>query len=483
MLENRFRSKSYYLKVLWIIIGFAITFFVFEFTIIGISESFSKPVIFFISCVLVHYSAFKQKKYEIPISNIVLGIMLFLITSFFYDLAQTYLIIPKWDFYGFYLFGKVGIMGLNFYDPHAFMQVFNNLDLQSKVGGGFTHEIVNVGFWYPPPSMFLFLPLGLFSLKTGYIIWQSVIISFLVIDILLVIKWYPYELTNISNKSITGFLLAILILLFPSITGSIVISQTASIFLFFLILLLKYRDNWKSGVCLILLIIIKPLAAIFVLYFIIFKKWKVLISFFLSGCLILGVSILFFGYDSFLIFLKSPPTARIPMEVYYESSEESIHAVLLRLQLRFYGHINFQIIKIVTYALSIPLILITFYSSKVMSKKNPLLSFMIFIPMALLIYPNTLDSYAIILIPVILYFLEQDPFKNNFVNWIFIFLLYSIGHYSFFLLNLFLWAILVILSLPDKYNFLIMPWLGKLNLLSFQSKNHVTTKTNVSIEP
>lgn len=452
------RSQSFYQPIFGTVVGLIFAVSVYLLTKIGIKTSITSAIIFFSSCILVHYSVIKQKKYENIISHMVLGILLFLIGDFFYDLAQSYLNIPLWDFMCFYLFGNVGISGLNFYDPHAFMQVFNDLNLQSIVGDGLTHEVVNVGFWYPPPSMFLFLPLGIFSLKTGYIIWQTVIILFLLIDVLLIIKWFPYKLNSTYNKRITGFLLAILILLFPSIAGSISISQTSSIFLFFLMLLLKYPDNWKSGIYLVLLIIIKPLAVFLGLYFLFYKKWKVLISCLITGCLIIGISSLYFGVNSFLIFLKSPPTNRIPLEIFYESTEQSIFAVLLRLQLRLYGYINFQNIKILTYVLSIPIILITLYSSKLLSKNNRILAFMIFIIMALLLYPNTLGSYMIILIPIMVYLLNQNPFRNNFVNWVFLFLLYCVGHYSFFLLNFTLWAILIIWSLPQKYNLWVKRW-------------------------
>ncbi|HEY5370534.1 MAG TPA: glycosyltransferase family 87 protein [Hanamia sp.] len=457
MLNKRYQSL--YQSIFWTVMGITFAILTYLLSKIGFKESISKTILFFSSCILVHYSVIKQKKYEIPVSFAVLGILLFLIGDFFYDLAQSYLHIPLWDFMCFYLFGNVGISGLNFYDPHAFMQVFNNLNLHSIVGDGLTHEVVNVGFWYPPPSMFLFLPLGIFSLKTGYIIWQTVIILFLLLDILLIIKWFPYNLNSAYNKKTTGFLLAILILLFPSITGSILISQTPSIFLFFLILILKYSDNWKSGIYLVLLIIIKPLAIFFLLYFLFYKNWKVLISCLITGCLIIGVSSLCFGFNSFIIFLKSPPTNRIPFEIFYESTEQSLFAVLLRLQHRFYGSINFQNIKILTYILSVPFILISFYSSKLLSKKNPLLAFMIFIILALLLYPNTLVSYIIILIPIMIYLLNQNPFKNNFVNWIILFFLYTVGHYSFFLLNIVLWLGFIIWSLPYKYNLIERQWI------------------------
>lgn len=468
------KTQSFYQPVLWTLVGLIFTILVYLLTKIGIKVPIITTIIFFSSCFLVHYSVIKQKKYEIPISYMVLGILLFLIGNLFYDLAQSYLHIPLWDFMCFYLFGNVGISGLNFYDPHAFMQVFNDLNLQSIVGDGLTSEVVNVGFWYPPPSMFLFLPLGIFSLKTGYIIWQTVIILFLLIDILLIIKWFPYNLNVTYNKKTTGFLLAILILLFPGIDDSILISQTSSIFLFFLILLLKYPDNWKSGIYLILLIIIKPLAIFLALYFLFYKKWKVLISCLITGCLIIGISSLYFGFNSFLIFLKSPPTSRIPLEIFYESTEQSLFAVLLRLQFRFYGYINFQNIKMLTYVLSIPIVLITLYSSKLLSKNNRILAFMIFIITALLLYPNTLWSYRIIVIPIMAYLLNQNPFKNNFMNWVFLFFLYSIGHYSFFLLNFMLWITLIVWPLPHKYNLLVKRWADLYLPLSLLKKMNST---------
>ena len=463
--------QSYSLQLFWIVAGFLFAFFIYELRKIGVSEAANKPAIFFISCILVYYSTFKQKKYETQITNIVLGILLFLLSSLFYDLFLTYLHIPQWDFVSFFLFGKVGISHSDFYDPNIFMKFYNTLDLQPRVNGGFIPEIVNVGFWYPPPSMLLFLPLGMFDIQTGYFIWQTIIIVFLIADIFLLVKYFPISINKIYNKNIIIYLSAILVLLFPSILSPMLYSQTISVFLFFLILLMLNLDNWKAGIFLTVLILIKPLAAIFALYFLLFKKWKVLGFFVLSGCTVILVSIFLFGYDSFIIFFKSPPTNRIPPEILYEPTSESLNAILLRLQLRISGYVNFKSIRIVASLLSIIMILITFYSSKMLAKKSNLLSFIIFIPMSLLIYPNTQSFYILLLLPAALYLLIKKPFNNNMLNLALIFFLYAIGHYSLFIIDLILWIILVVWSLPQKYNSVIKPWFDKLDFLLIQNKN------------
>lgn len=481
MIEIKIKSQLYHIQLHWIIIGFITAFSIHLLTRIGLRELYFSIIIFSLTCILFHYSTLNQSKYEKLIINLVLGILAFLIVIFLYDSAITYLEIPKWDFISFYLFSKVGLSKLNFYDPYIFMRFFNNLNLQPKVENGFVSEIVNVGFWYPPPSMFIFLPLGIFTLKTSYIIWQSLIILFLIIDILLLIRYNPLKIDTSHNKVINSALLVILILLFPSIihstqyvhsteyVNSTQYSQTLSIFLFLLIFLIKYIDNWRSGVLLALLIVIKPIAAIFALYLLFFKKWKILTSFVITGSIILLISMLVFGYDSFLNYFRSPPTSRIPPHLFYESTNASLNAVLLRLQLKIFGYVNFEKIKIVTSILSILIILITFYSSKMMAKKCSLFSFMVFIPAGLLIYPNTQYFYIIILIPVVLYFFNQRPFSNNILNLLSLLFLYVLGYHSLFALDIALWIIIVLWSLPPSFRFF---YFNKITTLLFQNRNH-----------
>jgi len=59
--------------------------------------------------------------------------------------------------------------------------------------------------------------------------------------------------------------------------------------------LLKIADNWKSGMFIAFAVMIKPLAAVWGLYFLIRKKWSSLISLAITGLLVALVSVILFG--------------------------------------------------------------------------------------------------------------------------------------------------------------------------------------------
>ena len=444
-------------QLLFVLAGLALSGLIFALTSFVSQQSAYASITFLILSILFVYAKAETKNKK-TIANVFLGMVTFVIFKLLYDLLISYYKIPAWDFPGFYIFSKVGMSGASFYDPNAFSQIFSHLHLGNIVGGGFIDEIVNVGFWYPPPSMFLFLPLGLFDIQSAYIIWQSILIAFLVIDVLLLVKYYQFQNNGGVDKNISLLFLLSLILFFPGFISSINISQTIFIFLFLLILLIQNLENWKAGMFLALLIIIKPLAAIFALYFLIFKKWKIFISFILSGSVIVLLTIVFFGFDSFITFFKSPPTIRIPSQVFYESTNQSLNGVLLRLQLKFFGLVQFSTIKVIDYSISFLMLLSTIFCSLHLSKKDKKLAFMIFVPMALLIYPNTLTSYTIILLPVMLYLFNKNYFKNTAYNVFAILILYGICHFSFFLFNLTLWILFVGSSFKKTTK-----WLPKIN--------------------
>lgn len=450
-MKTQIQMRTFYSQIVGMAIGFFLALLcLFLLSKAGLYPLYNLFIFFCVGALLFKYKKDGNKVLKKKIPHIVLGIAGFLFINLMYNLWLSYLHIPVWDFFGFYLFSHIGILKLNFYDPTVFMQVFQDLQLRPYVDDSFISEIVNVGFWYPPPSMFLFLPLGYFDISTSYKIWQTIIICFLLIDIFLIYRYLNKFTSSYSNLG--SSLLIVFILLFPNLLSPILFSQTLSIFLFFLILLIQNIDNWKSGMFLSILIIIKPFAVIFLLYFLLFKKWKIVRSFVLSGCLIILISLYAFGYHSFFNFFHSPPTDRIPVEILYEQVNQSLHAAIMKIYLKIFGYLNLSIINIVTYLCLTLLTVITLFSSYFLSKKSKLLSFLIFIPFALLIYPNTLISYIIVLVPVILFLYIENPFNNKAFNFLFLFFLYAIGEYSFLILNLVLWTSLLFLSIPPQYH-------------------------------
>ncbi len=77
----------------------------------------------------------------------------------------------EWDFLAFWTFAQVGNTGLNFYKPEN----FQTLSLPWTATKDFILDTINVGFLYPPATMFLFLPLAWFSLTHGFLLWYAAI--------------------------------------------------------------------------------------------------------------------------------------------------------------------------------------------------------------------------------------------------------------------------------------------------------------------
>ena len=425
---------------LWLIAGIIIAFGFYLLTKAIAKEKYFELVLLGIATVFIIFS-FRKIRYQEAITKLITGMIIFMVVYQGYNLVLSYFVIPHWDYLCFYLFGKVGLVSTDFYNPEVFAQRFNELDLASRVSHDYILEIVNVGFWYPPSTMFVFLPLGMFGLETGHFIWQTMIIGFLLIDVYLLIKYYyPRPASAFSDQSkFPLFLLSLL--LFPNLIATIGIGQTISILLFFLLVIIKDLNSYRAGICLALMIIFKPLAALLVFYFLFHKKWKTIISLTITGILIVGLTVLAFGYNSILNYFTSPPTSRIPDFVYYEY--HSIYGTLLKIQRILPTLVSVPAIKLISYGMSAIMLGITIYASKKLAKRSEALAFLIFIPMALLVYPATLWFYSILLVPVVLYIFNQQGLKNTALNFIFLLILYGAGFLSVFFLNSLLWLMLV----------------------------------------
>jgi Gpi18-like mannosyltransferase len=72
---------------------------------------------------------------------------------------------------------------------------------------------------------------------------------------------------------------------------TVTFGQTNFILLFFILLIIKNLDNWKSGVFFAFAVAIKPIAAVWCLYLILHKKWNAIISLTITGVLLIAASI------------------------------------------------------------------------------------------------------------------------------------------------------------------------------------------------
>jgi hypothetical protein len=125
--------------------------------------------------------------------------------------------------------------------------------------------------------------------------------------------------------------------------------------------------------------------------------------------------------------------------------------MLKRLQQQVPAYMSVSSIKIIYYALSAVIMGVTLLSLRKLSRVSALLPFLVFIPLALLIYPATLFHYNILLLPVVLFLFAQKLFNSALLNLLLLLALYLVGMYNFFFFNLILWAILISWPLLINY--------------------------------
>ena len=390
-------------------------------------------------CIFIFsFYTFKKGRYKFS-SGLLIGLLIFLIGSI---IRGTLSIseIREWDFLCLYHFGKIGVSDGSFYNPIHSFQVFDSWSIKTNVSESFIDEIVNVGFWYPPPTMFLFITLGFFKIDTANILWNGFVLLTLLISLLLILKLFVKKGQHWNN---TLFLITIF-LIYSATKHTLAVSQTNFLILIFLVLIIKNLDNWKAGLFLAFAIIIKPIAIFWGLYFLVFKRFKALLAIIITGILFSILTGIIFGFEQYSEYFISPPTKRIPQLVYSEDINQSLNSVLIRVSSNF-TFIGNKIIKYSSISLSILFLIINVFLSVKLEKNDPKLAFMSFIPFSLIIYPAALSHYSVFMIPIYCYYLSED--NNNSIIVILICALFGI-YYSAFLTHLFI-LIIIYLKIKD----------------------------------
>jgi len=346
-----------------------------------------------------------------------------------------------WDFTAFYLYGKVAAEGYNFYDIENFKIVFDSLKLPFTDFGSLREEVVNVGFPYPPPTIFYFLPLGYLSYNTAIIVWTGFNILFVIGCIYLI-----HNMFFKSERNNGLILVIILFLISTQVRSTIFYSQTNFILLFLLLLMKKKENSRWSGLLLALAIFTKPYMIIFSLYFIFMKKWNSLLIFALSVILMLFITISIIGSETFLAYIFNNSANRLPTWVFSENINQSLHAVLLR-------HNIISVSKSYIYmTISMIILGLTTMVILLLRKKNKAgLIWVYLLLVGLLLYPGTLTYYGVILLFIVFSFMF-DEMGNSIKPWIYIPLMgifFLLSSLSVFLLICFLLLVSVLITFKD----------------------------------
>jgi hypothetical protein len=293
---------------------------------------------------------------------------------------------PEWDVRWFWLQGSVAAKGENFYDP----QNVNQLAQVFHPSKEFLSELY---FWYPPPTMFLFVGMGWFGIQTAALLWYIFLIASLVADIYLLWRIFLYE------EKILGLLLTTaLVLALRAVTETLVYGQTNYLVLLAVLLFWQTRRKAVSGVWLGIGFLIKPLVAFLSFFSILRRQWRsigVAVATLVVAALL---TIVVFSPTTFFSYFTNSPTTNTPDHLYSEAHNQSLLGTILRLTssdstgaspLR-----NPPFIVIAAALLAVTLWLV--YRHDVVSDE---LAICLLLVLSLLLYPSTGDHYSVLLIP------------------------------------------------------------------------------------
>lgn len=300
--------------------------------------------------------------------------------------------VPEWDFHLLWGYGLAAVNRVNPYESGTLYQLIQSInpspELQSELF-----------FFYPPPSLFIFLPLGYFDINQAYAVWYVIQVLFLGGFIYLMWKLFLPKLDILHILFIST-----LIMVYGPIKDTLMFGQTNIIMLFFLLLFWYKRNHWQGGIWLVIAIFVKPIAAVLLLYVVLKKRWSIVISMAITGMIISLFTILVFGSSTFFAyFLDNSIVNDLPAYLYREDINQSLLGAILRwtnLDLTQQSPYSPLYIIIAILLASITSLVILFVDEE---RENWILC--LCLTLILLIYPKTLTHYGIILIiPILLLF-------------------------------------------------------------------------------
>ncbi len=230
--------------------------------------------------------------------------------------------LPEWDYLGFWLHARTAALGLNFYDPeHA-----RALALPFHVSPEFQSEIVNVGFWYPPPSMFFFWPLGLAdqpvkALAPWYLFHTAMIV---------VVVFLLWKVFFAGRGLLEWLLCAALVCTTHGTYQTFYYSQTNFVALLAVLLFWRRIDSRAGGAWISVAVFVKPLLAILAVVPILTRRWRVAVGLALATLVLLAASAVAFGPGTFADYFTRDQLNAKPDWIYSQPTNQSLLGLVLR---------------------------------------------------------------------------------------------------------------------------------------------------------
>lgn len=294
----------------------------------------------------------------------------------------------EWDFLAFWVPARAAALGFNFYEP-ASLHVAASTATYSP---GFVQQILDVGFWYPPVTMLLFLPLGYLTPPIAGAWWGAVNLFFLAGAIVVLARLF-----RPAPDGSTYLLTAAMLLPLRGTVAALYLAQTNLMLVVTVALYWKHRRSWRGGAYAMLGAAVKPLGAFFLLQPVIQRSWRVLGGAFLALVLLGAATLARFGWTITSSYFTTNISARLPHFVYTEQVNQSLLAAIMRAR----GDSpppGSPLSDPVYVAVALILVGITAWLVYRLGERYADYGFALLVPCGLVVYPASLAHYSVLLI-------------------------------------------------------------------------------------
>lgn len=301
---------------------------------------------------------------------------------------------PLWDFVCFWVYGRAAAQGNNPYSPAILSATAHALGIHASPS--FTAEVLHLGAVYPPPSLLLFAPLGMFTdahaASAFWMVFQLAALAGL--------AWMLWRLV-FRAYGVNGAVAAVLLsCAFPSTFQTLSLGQTVLPATLLCALFVFDPNHTRRGLWLAVGAAVKPLLVIPVLYLAARREFRAIFLFagtvlFMSlACAALA------GVRAIDAFVRDNPAAREPAYLFHESQYQSLAAMMLRASHN--GLVHGFSLTLVVFAVYATLLVVTVAICGTAAHSDDDLCAGAFIALSLLLYPATAHFYGdLLLIPLV----------------------------------------------------------------------------------
>ena len=303
----------------------------------------------------------------------------------------------EFDFLAFYLDGNIASAGLNLYDPQSYRDMAAELGVSYREE--FRLEVIEVGTKYPPPTAMLFMPLALLEFDTGFVVWTLGTVLLLVILCVILARLFDARDSDnpLLERADRLALATLLVMSVPFWGTGLTHGQTTGLLSILIVLVLLGNGTPYSGIGACLTMWVKPFAVFPSLILLIGRYWAAVIAGTATGVILLAASLVLLGTDDWGSYLGLEFANSSPAELYFESGNYSLLAVLTR---AFdYSEIPWGHPGIVwTYAsISVVVAAGSLWLALGVARRDFRSAYCLLLMAILIVYPGTIITYAIVL--------------------------------------------------------------------------------------